>query len=484
MFWRGVWGYLPANIVQGVVGLLTILIFTRLLSAEDFGRYALAFSVMSLAHVAAFTWLEAAMARFWAAQKPDEMSSHFASVWRTLAIIILAFAPIAALALWMWPVEAPLKLAVAAGLAGVPVRCAAKIAQERFRAAGEVGPAARLDIWTTAGGFAIGVAFALAGAGGAAPLLGLALAPLAALPFILPGEIKQTRDGQVEPGRLRSYAAYGFPLSASLALALALASTDRFLLAAFLDEATVGAYHAAYSLANRTLDVIFIWLGAAGGPALIMALERGGQGALRAAAREQASVFVLIALPAAVGLALVAQPMAEVMIGEDLRTAAASVTPWIAAGAFLAGMTTYYFHQAFTLGRRTGWLLAAMAIPALANLILCLILIPIMGLTGAAAATALSFGVAVFASIALGGRVQPLPFPAEALLRCGAAALLMAAVVSVLPDLGGLAELILKAGAGAATYAVATLMLNAAGVRDHGARLLRHPRLSFLRAAP
>ena len=43
MFWRGVWGYLPANIVQGVVGFLAIIIFTRVLSADDFGRYALAF---------------------------------------------------------------------------------------------------------------------------------------------------------------------------------------------------------------------------------------------------------------------------------------------------------------------------------------------------------------------------------------------------------------------------------------------------------
>ena len=50
MFWRGVWGYLPAQIVQGVVGFLTIFVFTRLLSADDFGHYALAFSVTTLAH--------------------------------------------------------------------------------------------------------------------------------------------------------------------------------------------------------------------------------------------------------------------------------------------------------------------------------------------------------------------------------------------------------------------------------------------------
>ena len=32
MFWRGVIGYLPVHIVQGVVGLLTIVTFTRLLT--------------------------------------------------------------------------------------------------------------------------------------------------------------------------------------------------------------------------------------------------------------------------------------------------------------------------------------------------------------------------------------------------------------------------------------------------------------------
>jgi O-antigen/teichoic acid export membrane protein len=34
MFWRGVLGYLPVNVVQGVVGLLTIVLFTRVLTPE------------------------------------------------------------------------------------------------------------------------------------------------------------------------------------------------------------------------------------------------------------------------------------------------------------------------------------------------------------------------------------------------------------------------------------------------------------------
>ncbi|MFT4913949.1 MAG: O-antigen/teichoic acid export membrane protein [Brevundimonas sp.] len=473
MFWRGVWGYLPANIVQGVVGFLAIVIFTRVLSPADFGRYALAFSVMTLAHVAVFSWLEAAMARFWAAEQTAEgLARHFASLYRTAFRLGLVFLPVAAVLIALWPMDMAFRIAVAVGVGGIPVRCFAKLAMERFRAAGEVGRAARIDMITAIGGLAIGVAVALAGAGGSAPLIGLMLAPLLTLPFILPDELKQGRGARVDRTRLRTYAVYGYPIAASLALAVVLSSTDRFLLAAFMNEAAVGAYHAGYSLANRTLDVLFIWLGAAGTPALVMALERGGGERLQTAAREQASTFLLIGLPAAAGVALVAGPLTEVMIGEDLRRVAASITPWIALSALLSGLTTYYFHQAFTLGRRTGLLLAAMAVPALANIVLNLLLIPGHGVMGAAWSTAISFGLGLIASIAIGRRVLVMPVPWETLARCGLATAAMALAVPALPRLGGLVELMLQATVGALVYAVVALTLNAAGVRDVAGRLL------------
>ena len=471
MFWRGVWGYLPANIVQGVTGFLAIVLFTRLLSPEEFGRYALAFSVMTLAHVAVFSWLEAAMARFWAAQTPGAAQGHFASLYRTAFALSAGFILVAGLAVWLWPADALFKLAVAAGLAGAPARSLVKLAQERFRAEGEVARSARLDMAVTTGGLVLGIGFALAGLGAAGPLLGLGLAPLAALPFVLPAELKQARGGAFEAARVREYALYGYPIAASLALTVVLSSTDRFVLDAYLGEATVGAYHASYSIANRTLDVLFLWLGTAGQPALVMALERGGVDRLRAAAREQLSTFLLVGLPAAAGVALVARPLAEVLIGEELRAAAASVTPWIALSALLFGLTAYYFGQAFTLGKKTRLLLIAMAIPAGLNVVLNLILVPRFGLMGAAWATAASFGLGMVATLLMGRRVMPLPIPWESLARCGVATGLMALAVSRLPAIGGFGELILDAGVGVLVYAAAALVLNAAGVRDVALRL-------------
>lgn len=472
MFWRGLLGYLPANIIQGVVGFLAIIVYTRLLSPEDFGRYALAFSVMTLAHVATFSWLEAAMARFWAAQRDGaDMASHFASLYRTAFILSGLFLALAGLVIWLWPMPDGLRLPIAVALLGIPVRCLTKLAQERYRAAGDVRKAASLDIWNTVAGFGVGAAFALSGGGGASPLAGLLIAPLFALPFILPGELREARSGYIDRDRLKSYAVYGYPIAASLGLALVLASTDRFLLALFLDEAAVGAYHAGYSIANRTLDVMFIWLGTAGTPALVMALERGGRDQLASAAREQASTLILIGLPAAVGVALVARPLSEFMIGEDLRDAATLVTPWIAMSALLSGVTVYYFHQAFTLGRRTGWLLAAMSVPALANVALNIVLIPRFGVLGAAWATAASFAIGLIASWAMGRRILPLPVPWTTLVQCGLCCVVMACAVWFLPPIGGFPELMLDASVGASVYGVCAFALNAGGVRDLGRRL-------------
>lgn len=474
MFWRGLVGYLPANIVQGVVGVLTLLFFTRLLSAEDFGRYALAFSVMGIAHVLVFTWIEAAMARFWAAQStPETMKAHFRTLYRYFALLTALYLPVAGAAVWLWPMALPMKIAVGVGLIGVPVRSAYRLLQERRRASGAVAAAAGLDMAVTIGGFLAGLAAALFGFGGAAPLIGLAIAPFLAVLIFSPGEAARGAGGRVERGRAGAYAQYGYPIAASLVLALVLSSTDRILLAAFMDEAAVGAYHAGYSLANRTLDVIFIWLGAASGPALVMALERGGTGALKASAREQSATFLLIAVPASAGLALVAQPLADLVIGEGLRREAASITPLIAVSALFAGLTTYYFHQAFTLARRTGLLLVAMAAPAIVNVLLNLVLIPRMGVMGAAFATTISYGFGIVASWTLGQRALALPVPWMELGRVLVATGLMAAVVLLVPAYGGAPELMAKASVGAMVYAVACWILNAAEVRDRGSRVLK-----------
>jgi O-antigen/teichoic acid export membrane protein len=474
MFWRGVFGYLPANAVQAAAGLFSIVVFTRLLSPEAYGAYALAFSVTSLCQTMLLTWLEAAMARFYAReQQQGRLPEHFATLYRTFAALALLPPIAAAVVFWLTPLAPSLKSAIAAGLVCTPLRSLAKLAQEHRRAAGRVTASALMDMGQSGGGFLIGAALAVIGAGGASPLAGAGMASAGCLIFVLAGELKLAAKGRFQADRMVDYAHYGVPVSLSLILALALATTDRFVLAAFTGQSSVGVYHAGYSLSNRTLDVLFIWLGMAGGPAAVAALERGGQAALKDAAREQVSLMILICLPAAAGLALVARPLADLMVGEGLRAGAARVTPWIAVSGFCAGITTYYFHTAFTLGRRTKRLLLAMAIPAAANLALTLVLIPRFGLDGAVWATAASYLIGLLASWVLGRPVTPLPVPWDVIARCAAACAGMALAVSLAPATGGITELLVKTSVGVGAYAALAFALDAAQMRSRLGQVVR-----------
>ena len=475
MFLRGILGYLPVNIVQAVAGFGAILVFTRLLSPQAYGDYALAFSVAALGHTLSMTWIEAAMARFYAAEPegPDR-EALFATVYGAFAVLGFATPIVAALVMAFAPWNPNLKLAIAAGLVSAVARGLLRLSQERRRAAGDVRGFAAFDMAVTGGGFlAGGLLAAFTTLGAAAPFVGVGVVSALCLIPALPSELKVARRGRFDWMRMQRFLAFGLPLSLSLMLGLALATTDRFVLAAYAGEAAVGAYHAGYTLSNRTLDVIFLWIGMAGGPAAVAALERGGEAALRRTALNQASMLLIVTLPAAVGLAMVSRPLAEVMVGAELAAQAARVTPWIAAGALVSGLSTYYLHTAFTLARRTRRQMLAVAVPAAANLVLCLVLIPRYGLDGAMWSTAASYGVGMVASFFLGRTCIRLPIPWNAMAGAAAATGIMALAISLLPALGGFLELFLKAGVGAGVYAAAIAALNPGGIRTEGLRIIR-----------
>ena len=467
MYFKGLLGYLPANILQGLVGFATLTVFTRVLSPDDYGRYALAFGAGSLAQTTFFVWLEASMARFYPAEGRENPDAPqlFGTIYRLHMAVIAAFALLCVAGLLLWPGHGPLKMAIGLSLGCVAFRSLAKLVQEQRRAEGRVAQASLIDMAQTLGGFMIGIGCAYAGLGGASPVVGIGIAALLLLPFIAREDWGRAIRGSFDARRAKQYAHYGFPVSASLILTLALYTADRFLIAHYLDDGQAGAYHAGFSLASRILDVLFIWFGAAGTPAMINALEHGGEVALKKNARQQLTTMAFILFPAVAGLIMVAPSLGGMMIGEKLRDKALEVTPLISIGALFSGLNTYYFLQAFTLARKTRLLVVAMAVPAVANIALNIALIPAMGLIGAAWASALSFALGIVVSWGLGFRALPLPVPVRELARIGACTAAMVMAIALEPAWGGLAEVVLKSVTGAVVYGALAWILNLNGVR-------------------
>ena len=460
--------YLPVYLAQGLVGFGAVAVFTRILSPEEYGRYVLILAGASLIGTLAFTWLDAAVARHHArAAARGRLAGQLFTAWRLYAVLALPAALTGAGALWLAPIGGDLKTACAFAYAYTLIRSGLTLALETRRAAGEAWRYSLLETFTLSAGFALGVVFVAAGGLGAAgPFAGMALAAGLALLIDAPVLLSKSKRDRADSRRAAAFFAYGAPVAISLIFEHLLSVGDRFVIAAFLGEAATGAYAAGYAVADRSLSIVFLWLGTTTGPLLVAALEHKGRAAAREVARNTAGLMALIGFPAAAGLALVSGDAARLLIGQDIAGEAAGVIPFIALSGLMNGLMTFYFHEAYILGRRPRSMAVIMAGAAVLNLGLNLILTPRFGLTGAALATVIAYGAALVFCAIHGRSAFTLPIPVRSWAGAGLATAAMAAVLIGLPaPEAAFTALVVKIAVGGAVYAGAALILNVNGCR-------------------
>jgi O-antigen/teichoic acid export membrane protein len=136
-------------------------------------------------------------------------------------------------------------------------------------------------------------------------------------------------------------------------------------------------------------------------------------------------VFLTLAIPFVVGLPLVAEDALVLLGNAQIAERAGWTTFLIAAGVTTWGAALIQA-QVFYGARRTGtW--GAITISATAlNLALNLILVPWVGVPGAAAATFASYGVLAVAAAIIGGSILRIRYDVGHLVACAVAAAAMA----------------------------------------------------------
>ncbi len=324
MIWRRLLGYFPASLAGGLASFGAVYALTRLMSAADYGFYALALTTMGLIYTLSVTWAEAAAYRFAGeADAKGVTPDHI----RTVMALLAASAALG-MALMLGAVliatDPMLRMALVAAMSTMALTPLVNAAQEMNRAQQRVSRYSTLRVSQDIGAFVVGTFLAWrTGLGSAAPFVGLACV-LALLATVEGSRLwRESKGGRFRPERMRPYLAYGAPVALALALNIALDAGDRFLIALFLGPEAVGVYAAGYGIADKSVGLLCAWAAAAGAPMMMAAWEREGPQAVREVSAHLARTLLLIAAPAAAGLALVAQPLSEVMIGEDMRAGCA-----------------------------------------------------------------------------------------------------------------------------------------------------------------
>lgn len=481
MMGRSMLAYIPVNLANIIVSFGTIVVLTRLLNSEEFGRYALAMITMQFAHMGLFTWLEAAMARFQArAEREGDVSSHLKTLYTyALACGAAGFA-LMMVVLWALPISQLMKTVLVATLASTTLQIFFNLGMEAHKAAHRIKRYSFTYSTQMLMSFTIGILLILTTPlREIAPFIGIIIALIVTMVIDLPFMLKKMKGGTSQPTKAKIYFNYGVPICISLLLAYALNSADMYLIAYMMGEASAGQYNAGYNLANRSLEILFVWISMAATPIAVTLMEKEGVERSREIMKDYGASLLWIAMPAATGIALVSKEFGFIL-GESVRAEAVTVMPLIAFAGVLNGLISYYAQRAFMLSGRTSMFMWAMVPPVILNIGLNLWLIPLHGLMGAVYATVISYALGFVLAIAVGRKFYPLPLPIRATFEIGFGCLCMAATILALPDMSQMPDfvvLIIKAAIGATTYGVVSMAINAANSRTYIKSLLEKRRL-------
>ncbi len=467
MMGRHLLTYMLPNLAQAVASFGTVALLTRFLSDADYGRYALVYTIMTFAQYVTVTWIEACAARFYGqAAQQDQKGAHFATLLQAFLWSSVGFGVLAIAIIWIWRGDTGLKIVLAAAFSSVLMRSIVKIALETRRMAQEANRYAGIDTLHTLLAFALSAILVVYfSTGPAGAFAGMTIAAVIVMAIEGPALYLAAKNNATDSKRMTEYVAYGAPLAGGLVLSLILTSGDRLVINAFLGEAEVGAYSAGYQVAARILDIIFAWGAAAVTPILIAAYERGGPKEAARVAHDGYAFRLGIGAPAALGIALLATPICDFLIGENLRDQAALIVPGIALAALMAGMCDY-FSEAFMLSKKAFQRALLMLVPAVLNIALNIVLLPKIGLQGAVVATVAAYGVGMVMLAVVGRRYVKLPIPVLETAKIAFACSCMAGVVLILPKFGGIVEVLIKAGLGGVTYGCVAILLDLANARS------------------
>ena len=406
--------YAVSTVLARSIGLILLPILTRYISPADYGSIELTATAFALLNLALPLEVTQGMARLQAEEQGASGKSAYASTafWFTAAVfggltlIALGASERLAAVLFGAPgYETVLRVAVC----GMTLSALLYVVQNQLRwnlqsrafAATNVAlvlVTSSISVVLIVGMHTDVIGYFLASVAGNAVALALALIMVSAkTPIVM----------RFDRARLGEMLAFSAPLVLSGAAVYLTAYADRWLVRYWLGLEGLGLYGVAFRIAS-IVGVVISSLQLAVTPLIYQGYRNPETPALM---RNLLSYILAGVLPVVCLLAALSEQVVQVLAGSRFQ-AAAPAAGWLSLGVVLAAL--YVFAPGMGLAKRTKRIAAANIVAALCNVALGLVLIPSLGVQGAAIAYAM--GAAVMASLYFIGsdRFYAIPYPFRA----------------------------------------------------------------------
>ncbi len=183
---------------------------------------------------------------------------------------------------------------------------------------------------------------------------------------------------------------YGMPLLGVTASIGLLNMVDRFIIKGVSTSAALAVYNTNYTISSTVFTLVMAAIMRGVYPSILAGFRQGGKTETLPLLNYGTRMYVLIALPAALGLAGVSPALSHLMFVRPEYAEGIPVIGLVAAGMFFMGLTEYA-NKAWELNRNTFPIFQNSAIAAIIKFVVSIYLIKVVGVNGAAIGTLIAF---------------------------------------------------------------------------------------------
>lgn len=256
----------------------------------------------------------------------------------------------------------------------------------------------------------------------------------------------------------RYMALFGLPMLGYEMAGIFASIGDRYVIKLVLGAEELGKYAAAYNLSEYVSAIIISSLATAILPMYLRIWSEKGREATEEFLAKSLRLYVFAALPVAFGFSAVADDFIAIMASAAYREGAVTV-PYVVMGMIVDG-AIIILAAGLYLKKDSKKLLLALCFSSVLNLALNMILVPIMGIKGAAIATLATYSAFAYVAWRLSSQTITIALPWRQVLLYGALSLAMYWIVGLVSIEGEVLSLVSKVCVGGLFYATSVLLLD------------------------